>query len=119
MPGFAEANGASRPPFTVTGARAAALLAASPYAKRTNPGTGKLHVETLVCPTAAACASATTLEERRAHCDYVMRLYVYDPKPPAGGRGVFYLDIDDHVDATTGELWTTDGTAWSHEAQKP
>ncbi len=112
---YSEVNGVKRAPFVLSGAEAATRLASSAYSKRILPGKNAYLVEAYGCPDPVRCKAAATVTERRDACDYVLRLYLYDPAPPAGGRGVFYVDIDDHVDATTGELWRNEGAGWRSE----
>ena len=109
-----DVNGVVKPPLAVSGAQAAARLAASSYAKALAPKAKKLDIETYYCPDPKRCAAAKTLAEKRATCDYDMRVYVYDESlRTLGGRPVMYLDIDDHVDAMTGLLWRQDGASWA------
>lgn len=103
-------------PLKVSGKKAAARLVASPYAKALLPGAGKLLAQAYYCPDPKRCAAATTADEKRASCDYLMRVYLYDPGLKAtGGRAVMYLDIDDHVDAMDGLLWREEASGWTSQ----
>jgi hypothetical protein len=109
-----DVNDVIRAPLKLSGKKAATRLVASTYAKALLPGPGKLLAQAYYCPDPKRCAAATTQAEKRATCDYLMRVYLFDPGLAImGGRAVMYLDIDDHVDATDGLLWREDATGWT------